>query len=280
MRRGREPQEHCYHHGREGEDEKGRAPGAEEAGKTEGHCGREKEAHAPPEGMDAESPSNVRGQELGDDGCRRRMIRGGKKAHRDEAADVAQKIVDYIALMEICNDYTFAVAGANIVMTAKAAAANDSTLNIAYDNGTCEGLTSDADSADTTAGVAPKVNVQVDGDGVATTADPFKANNAYTPDEVYALDCKGASKAKVYVDVYVTDFRSAPALSFIPFYKKQDADEYAQGILQAVTLLTASGKSLRQVFDLDVDGADGLVLLVDAISGQDASVNFYVELVA
>jgi hypothetical protein len=41
----------------------------------------------------------------------------------------------------------------NLILTAKKAAANDATLNIAYDNDTCTGLTPDATSNDTTAGV-------------------------------------------------------------------------------------------------------------------------------
>lgn len=44
--------------------------------------------------------------------------------------------------------------GADVTLTAKVAAANDATFNVAYDNGTCTGLTPDATSTDTTAGVA------------------------------------------------------------------------------------------------------------------------------
>jgi hypothetical protein len=42
---------------------------------------------------------------------------------------------------------------ADLILTAKKAAANDATLNLAYTNGTCAGLTPDATSNDTTAGV-------------------------------------------------------------------------------------------------------------------------------
>lgn len=41
----------------------------------------------------------------------------------------------------------------NLILTAIKSAANDATLNIAYTNGTCTGLTPDASSNDTTAGV-------------------------------------------------------------------------------------------------------------------------------
>lgn len=42
---------------------------------------------------------------------------------------------------------------ATLILTARRSAANDATLNIAYTNGTCTGLTPDATSDDTTAGV-------------------------------------------------------------------------------------------------------------------------------
>lgn len=41
----------------------------------------------------------------------------------------------------------------NLILTARKAAANDATLNIAYTNDTCTGLTPDASSNNTTAGV-------------------------------------------------------------------------------------------------------------------------------
>lgn len=41
----------------------------------------------------------------------------------------------------------------NLILTAKKSAANDATLNIAYTNDTCTGLTPDASSNNTTAGV-------------------------------------------------------------------------------------------------------------------------------
>jgi hypothetical protein len=44
--------------------------------------------------------------------------------------------------------------GARVIVTCLAAAANDGTMNLAYTNGTCAGLTPDASSDDTTAGVA------------------------------------------------------------------------------------------------------------------------------
>jgi len=71
----------------------------------------------------------------------------------DDAAAVASKIRSYIAPL-VADHFTVSGAGADVVLTTKVADANDATLNIAYTNGTCEGLTPDASSTDTTAGAA------------------------------------------------------------------------------------------------------------------------------
>jgi len=59
------------------------------------------------------------------------------------------------ATAAITAHYTVGGAGATITLTAIVKAANDATLNISLDNGTCTGITTAATSANTTAGVAP-----------------------------------------------------------------------------------------------------------------------------
>lgn len=71
----------------------------------------------------------------------------------DDAAAVAGKMRSYIAPL-VADHFTVSGEGADVVLTTKVADANDPTLNIAYTNGTCEGLTPDASSTDTTPGVA------------------------------------------------------------------------------------------------------------------------------
>lgn len=74
----------------------------------------------------------------------------------DDAAAVAGKIRDYIgSILE--DEFTVSGEGASVVLTAVAPAANDPTLNIAYTNGTCEGLTPDDTSDNTTAGVVADI---------------------------------------------------------------------------------------------------------------------------
>jgi hypothetical protein len=50
--------------------------------------------------------------------------------------------------------FTVGGTGAAVTLTRNTCAANDSSLNVAIDNGTCTGLTTEASSANTTAGVA------------------------------------------------------------------------------------------------------------------------------
>lgn len=72
----------------------------------------------------------------------------------DDASAVAGKIRTALAA-DTAVAALFAVGGsaATVVLTRKIKAANDSTLNISIDNGTCAGLTTAASSANTTAGV-------------------------------------------------------------------------------------------------------------------------------
>lgn len=71
----------------------------------------------------------------------------------DDAATVAGKIRNALAFDETVSGY-FLVSGSseNIVLTARLAAPNDATMNIGYENDTCEGLTDKLTSANTTPG--------------------------------------------------------------------------------------------------------------------------------
>lgn len=72
----------------------------------------------------------------------------------DTATIVATKAaVALNANAAVSTHYTATSNGADLILTAKKAAANDATLNIAFTNGTCTGLTPNATSANTTAGV-------------------------------------------------------------------------------------------------------------------------------
>jgi hypothetical protein len=73
----------------------------------------------------------------------------------DSASAVGGKIRTALGTdTDISNFFTIGGSGANIILTAKVAVANDTTMNISIDNGTCTGLTAAPTSANTTAGVA------------------------------------------------------------------------------------------------------------------------------
>jgi hypothetical protein len=72
----------------------------------------------------------------------------------DTAAQVAAKIRAALEAHAVIGAFfTVGGSGADVVLTARRSAAEDATLNIAYDNDTCAGLTPDATSTTTTAGV-------------------------------------------------------------------------------------------------------------------------------
>lgn len=72
----------------------------------------------------------------------------------DTATVVAGKAaVTLNATVAVSTHFTATTNGADLILTAKKAAANDATLNIAFTNGTNTGLTPNATSANTTSGV-------------------------------------------------------------------------------------------------------------------------------
>lgn len=72
----------------------------------------------------------------------------------DDASAVAGKVRTALAAdPDVSSFFTVGGTGANVLLTVLVADANDATMNIAYTNGTCTGLTPDATSNDTTAGV-------------------------------------------------------------------------------------------------------------------------------
>lgn len=79
--------------------------------------------------------------------------------NNDTAAIVAGKVRSVLAL-DVDVQAFFLVGGATdkVILTARTAAANDSTMNISSDNGTCSGLTTEATSANTIAGAVTTAN--------------------------------------------------------------------------------------------------------------------------
>jgi len=79
-------------------------------------------------------------------------------ANSDTAATWAGKVRTALAAdAALTAHYTIGGTSASITISPNVAAANDSTLNISLDNGTCTGITTAGTSTNTTAGVAPAV---------------------------------------------------------------------------------------------------------------------------
>lgn len=75
-------------------------------------------------------------------------------ALNDTDAQVATKIRAALnANAVIAAFFTISGTGADVILTANVSAANDATMNLAYDDDTSAGLTGDATSTNTTAGV-------------------------------------------------------------------------------------------------------------------------------
>ncbi len=79
----------------------------------------------------------------------------------DDAAAIAGKVRTALAAdVDVAAFFTVGGATDQVILEALTAAADDATLNIASDNGTCTGLTAQPTSADTTAGVAGVAQVE------------------------------------------------------------------------------------------------------------------------
>ena len=122
------------------------------------------------------------------------------------------------------------------------------------------------------------VNVRVVGTGIACTNAVFAQNNAYTPTIPTAISTVVYNKIYLDVSLALTDLRSAPTLTIIPFSSYDDTTWY-QGQRQVLQPLTAGGYSLYQQFVFGVDGAQYMVFLIDGITGQGAAATIKYQLV-
>jgi len=128
-------------------------------------------------------------------------------------------------------------------------------------------------------GAAGVVNVGAVGTGIASTNLILVPNNGYSHTGITPVSTVDKHKAFIYVKLSVTDLRSAPALNIVPFFLNQVSGEYHQGTLITLRLSGDGGQSNAQVFEVDVDEAVEMKVLVDSIFGQGASATIHVELV-
>ena len=129
-------------------------------------------------------------------------------------------------------------------------------------------------------GSAGVVNVQVVGTGQASTSVDFAYNNAYTTTGITEISCVGKLKAYAHVKFSLTDLRTLPSLVIVPFFQNGNENTWYNGQAQTVLLQSGSpGQSFNQVFEFNVNSAENMIVLIDAITGQGASVSIEVELV-
>lgn len=110
----------------------------------------------------------------------------------DTASIVAGKIRAALAAdAEIAKWFVVSGTTTAVILTAKTAPANDATLNISVDNGTCTGLTQALTSANTTAGVAGDYRGAPNGQYLQDTTNFKLYVNSGSPGKVVWSDASG-----------------------------------------------------------------------------------------
>jgi len=125
---------------------------------------------------------------------------------------------------------------------------------------------------------AGTIDVNVAGTGIATSNAIIVPNNAYLPATPPAYDCTGFESVRVLVSLALTDLRTAPSLSLVPFIRNElTTTHWHQLAPLTLALLGAVGQSLKQEFILDTHDATNLVILVGTIAGQGAAASVWLS---
>ncbi len=135
--------------------------------------------------------------------------------------------------------------------------------------------------------VAGTIDVGIVGTGAASNTIPFAFNNAYTPAGIQvgggggtaSVSCAGYSRAILHVKLAVSDLRSLPSLTVVPFFQSQvSTGDWFADLSQSVSLLLGEGQPLEQQFAVETNGATAMAVLVSSLSGQGAACSVWVEL--
>lgn len=123
------------------------------------------------------------------------------------------------------------------------------------------------------------VQVQLPGTGVATTAAPFTASNAFLVAPIPIIDCTGFTGATFHFYFSVTDFRSLPAFGYSimkgPYNKPGFFNQVASALAAPVAAVRAP---MYQIAVASCNGAQQLIVALETISGQGASMDIWVDL--
>lgn len=134
--------------------------------------------------------------------------------------------------------------------------------------------TVESPSSGVSAGV---VRIAAVGTGIATSATPFAANNAYVTTGITGISCSGYQSLAIHVALSLTDLRSAPSLSLATIFEDDQGSQYLGGIITVPIVNGAVGQGFNQVFILPVLGAAKVYILVGSIAGQGAACTIRVE---
>lgn len=118
------------------------------------------------------------------------------------------------------------------------------------------------------------------GTGIQTTNAVYAANNAYiTPTPTATIDCNGKSYVDVWIEMTLTDLRSAPSLSLMPIFEsgQTPADYFCGSPINVPVMNGSVGQGLKQMYRVDVEDMAELIIAVGTISGQGASVDIWAE---
>ncbi|MHB1420103.1 MAG: hypothetical protein ACYCX4_11075 [Bacillota bacterium] len=120
-------------------------------------------------------------------------------ALNDDASTVASKIrTDLSGDVNVGAFFDVSGTGADVILTAKAVAANDATMNISIDNGTCAGLTPAPTSANTRAGNTTSDTIKAKSLGREVISGVIDADTALTKIMAYV---SGAGTNTFVIDV-------------------------------------------------------------------------------
>ena len=198
----------------------------------------------------------------------------------DLASEVGTKIHTFItedeSAEEILEHFTLSGELADIVLTAKVNAANDETLNISIDNGTCTGLTTKATSTNTTAGIAPALQIETGAVVADITAEGLILVKVtatipdWTAEEVYVW-VDEEDDAEAVATAIVTELEKLTALTAV-----YDVSKSTSNVILTAKAAAANDAALKMEWDIvDFMGTAEFNFGISAAFPTDTTVDIY-----
>lgn len=121
------------------------------------------------------------------------------------------------------------------------------------------------------------VDIRVVGTGVASNAAPFNVNNAYHLSSITAINLAGFNQCIFTFKLTVTDLRSLPTLAIAVFEVNTSVAGDYHLVLSSTPVMLSARTPLLLRGSASVAGNTSVLVAVDTISGQGASLDVYVE---